>query len=100
MAVLREYETLYIVAPDQSEDEQKRVIDGLNEIVTKSGGGIIKSEIWGKRRLSYPIKKRTEGIYVLLRSKGVSSVAGDIDTYVRRTPGILRHLTTVVTKQQ
>lgn len=100
MAVLREYETLYIVAPDQSEDEQKGVIEGLNEIVTKAGGEIIKSEIWGKRRLAYPIKKRTDGIYILLRTKGGSNLNRDIDTYIRRTPGILRHLTTVVTKQQ
>ncbi len=100
MAVLREYETLYIVAPDQSEDDQKGVIEGLNEIVTKGGGEIIKSEVWGKRRLAYPIKKRTDGVYVLLRTKGGSNLNREIDTYIRRTPGILRHLTTVVTKQQ
>jgi small subunit ribosomal protein S6 len=100
MAVLREYETLYIVAPDQTDDEQKGAIEGLNDIVTKGGGEIIKSEIWGKRRLAYPIKKRTDGIYVLLRTKGTSNLSRDIDVYIRRTPGILRHLTTVVTKQQ
>ncbi len=100
MAVLREYETLYIVAPDLSEDEQKGVIDGLNDIVTKAGGEIIKSEVWGKRRLAYPIKKRTDGVYVLLRTKGGSNLNRDVDTFIRRTPGILRHLTTVVTKQQ
>jgi small subunit ribosomal protein S6 len=100
MLLVREYETLYIIVPELGDDEQRKVIDSLNETIIKSGGEIIKSEVWGKRKLAYPIKKRTDGIYVLLRSRGGATLSKDVDIFIKRTPEILRHLTTVVTKQQ
>lgn len=100
MAVVREFETLYIVVPECNEEEQKAVISNLNDFALKSGAEIIKSDVWGKRKLAYPIKKRTDGVYVLLRTKGAPSIPKDIDVYIKRTPEILRHLTTTVTKQQ
>jgi small subunit ribosomal protein S6 len=100
MSQVREYETLYIVTPGLAEDEHKELIDAVAGIVKKSKGEIVKNDVWGKRKLSYTIKGRHEGIYVLLRYKAVAEVPAEIDTYVKRTPDLLRHLTTVVTKQQ
>jgi small subunit ribosomal protein S6 len=100
MAVSREYETLYIIVPEMGEDEQKSLIDTLNEVVTRGGGEILKSDVWGKRKLAYTIKKKSEGVYVLLRFKGGPNLFRDVDIFIKRTPAILRHLTTVVTKQQ
>jgi small subunit ribosomal protein S6 len=100
MASSREFETLYIVAPELSEDDQKKATDSLGEAIVKAGGEIIKTEVWGRRKLAYTISRRTEGVYVLVRAKGGSNVPKDIDTYIKRTPAILRHLNTVVSKQQ
>jgi len=100
MPVIREYETLYIVAPDLDEEAQQSLIKAVVEVAEKSGAEIIKNDIWGKRKLAYPIKKFEEGVYVLLRCKSAPSLPQDIDTFVKRTPGILRHLTTLVSKQQ
>ena len=100
MSVIREYETLYIVSPDLSEEDQKGVMDSVLETVKKTGAEIIKNDIWGKRKLASSIKKKSEGIYVLVRSKGGPSIPKEVDTLVKRTPQILRQLTTVVTKQQ
>jgi small subunit ribosomal protein S6 len=100
MAIVREYETLYIIAPEIEEADQQGVMEALAAVVTKNGGEIVKNDVWGKRKLAYTIKKRTEGIYVLLRYKSESSVPGELEVFVHRTPNILRHLTTVVSHQQ
>ncbi|KXK31050.1 30S ribosomal protein S6 [bacterium] len=100
MAVVREFETLYIVVPECNEEEQKKVINNLNEAALKAGAEIIKSDVWGKRKLAYLIKKRSEGVYVLLRTKGPAGIPKELDVHIKRTPEILRHLTTTVTKQQ
>lgn len=100
MSQVREYETLYIITPGLAEDELKGLVEAVAALVKKSSGEIVKNDIWGKRKLSYPIKGKQEGIYVLLRYKSSAEAPANIDTYVKRTPDLLRHLTTVVTKQQ
>jgi len=100
MSQVREYETLYIITPGLAEEEQKNLVEAVAGIVKKSKGEIVKNDVWGKRKLAYPIKSKQEGVYVLLRYKAVAEVPTGIDTYVKRTPDLLRHLTTVVTKQQ
>ena len=100
MSQVREYETLYIVTPGLAEDEQKALVERVAAIVKKHKGETVKNDVWGKRKLAYPIKRKQEGVYVLLRYKSVAEVPAEIDVFVKRTPDVLRHLTTVVTKQQ
>lgn len=100
MAGIGEYETLYIVTPELADADLNKAVESLNEIVTKNGGEIVKSDVWGRRRLAYTVKKKDDGTFVLLRFKGAASIPGDLDVYIRRTPDVLRHLTTEVSKQQ
>lgn len=64
---LRTYEALYIVSPNLTDDEVQTIARGVEKLITDDGGAIVRSEIWSKRRLAYPIKKFAEGIYVLVR---------------------------------
>lgn len=100
MGLTREYETLYILAPELNEEEQAEAMAAVVAVIEKAGGKIIKNDLWGRRKLAYPIKKKEEGCYVLLRFESPPEVPLELRTYVRRTPIILRHLTTVVTKHQ
>lgn len=100
MQKVHEYETLYILAPELNEEDQRREIAAVDEVISKNGGEILKSDVWGRRKLAYPIKKRTDGVYVLSRFRGGSHVPKELESYIKRTPSVLRHLTTVVTKQQ
>ena len=100
MPPTREYEVLYILAPDLDEDGQKKMMDAVVGVIEKTGAEILKNDIWGRRKLAYSIKKHTEGIYVLVRCNATSSMPKELDVFIKRTPEILRHLTTLVTKQQ
>ena len=95
-----EYETLYIISPDLSEEEQNVLRAKVVDTIKAKGGEIIKDELWGRRKLAYPIKKKLEGVYVLVRFKAATTLPSVVDTLVKRTPDILRHLTTVVTEHQ
>lgn len=100
MPPTREYEVLYILAPDLDEAGQKKMMDAVVDVIKKTGAEILKNDIWGRRKLAYPIKKHAEGVYVLVRCMATSAMPKELDVYIKRTPEVLRHLTTLVTKQQ
>ena len=58
------YETLFVVRPDIDEDDLNKVIGRVEDVVKSSEGTIVESQVWGKKRLAYEVKKYTEGIYV------------------------------------
>lgn len=89
---MRNYETLYIVRPELSEEEQQAVAQKFADIVTQAGGEVIKLDIWGKRRLAYEVKKLREGIYILMQFRGESQVAQEVERVLKITDEVIRQL--------
>jgi small subunit ribosomal protein S6 len=46
-------------------EEPKEDVEKIEEVVRNLGGTLTRTDVWGKRRLAYPIRKKNEGIYVL-----------------------------------
>lgn len=90
--MLKTYEALYIARPDVSDDEIQTIAKEVENIVTTNGGAIVRSEIWGKRRLAYEVQKCTEGNYVLLRFEAVAGVVARLENHFRLTDAIIRFL--------
>ena len=61
------YEGLFIVQPDLGAEEQKTVFTQIEEPIAKQGGTIETAQEWGRRNLAYPIRKKKEGVYYLVR---------------------------------
>ena len=62
---LREYEIVYVILPDLSEEDRSTKIERIHSLISENGGEIGKVEDWGKRVLAYEIKHNTEGYYGL-----------------------------------
>ncbi len=63
---MNKYEALYILKADQDEETLKTQVEKFNGIVTTNGGTVEKVDVWGRRRLAYPIDHKNEGFYVLM----------------------------------
>ena len=61
---MKPYELMLIITPDHEENETEALIENVKGII-ENGGNIIHTDVWGKRRLAYPIRKRSEGYYVV-----------------------------------
>ena len=61
---MKPYELLLIITPDHDENEAEVLTDQVKGII-ENGGTLLKVDPWGKKRLAYPIQKRSEGYYVL-----------------------------------
>jgi len=66
---LKDYEGLFILKPDLEQEEAKDLYSQVQENIKKYGGEITSVEEWGKKRLSYDVKKYRDGIYYLVKFK-------------------------------
>ncbi|MCL4215852.1 MAG: 30S ribosomal protein S6 [Candidatus Hydrogenedentes bacterium] len=89
---MRTYETIYIIRPDLEEDATQAVCDAVEKLITGNGGKILVTEPWGKRKLAYPVKKFSEGFYVLLRIEVDETVIKKLEHHYRLDESIIRFL--------
>ena len=87
------YETMYILRPDIPEEEVDSHLKKYNEILEKSGTEVLDSQMRGKRRLSYPIAKHKEGIYVQLSHRGNGQQVATLERAMRLSEDVIRYLT-------
>jgi small subunit ribosomal protein S6 len=66
---MRSYELVFIVHPDLDDSAFNEVVDRVKGWITDSGGEVVDTDLWGKRRLAYPIQKQVEGHYVLMTTQ-------------------------------
>ena len=89
---LRTYESIFIVQPNATDDEVQSVVQGVENLITGDGGNIIVRDIWGKRRLSYEVKKFNEGIYVLLRYQCPGALIKKLENHFKLNDEIIRFI--------
>lgn len=97
---MRSYELMYILDPNLDEDASGALMGKIEELMTKEGVEVEKTEPWGKRRLAYAIKGHWEGNYILSYLKADPSSISEMERRLRVTDGILRFLTVRMDEQQ
>lgn len=89
---MRNYEITYIVHPDLDDNAFKK-LNGLVSSWIKDGGGkITKTDIWGKRKMAYAIRKQGEGQYVLLQVEMEPSFGRELERQLGLQESVLRYL--------
>lgn len=89
---MRSYECVYILDPSLEEAVVKEKTDRFNEIITSRNGVVHRVDNWGKRKLAYPINKRFEGIYNLVKFAGDNAILDELNRIFRFDDVVLRHL--------
>ncbi|MDQ6989515.1 MAG: 30S ribosomal protein S6 [Mariprofundaceae bacterium] len=92
------YETVFIVSPDVSQENNEVLTNELVDRIEKAGARIVKREYWGSRPLAYSIQKRKRGHYSLLVTDGASNISKIVDDILRLDERVLRFLTTSITE--
>jgi small subunit ribosomal protein S6 len=89
---MREYELTLVIQPDLDETAFNDVVTKVTGWITDGGGELVKTDLWGKRKLAYPIRKQNEGIYVLLYVKMAPNFGATIERNLRFLEPVLRFL--------
>jgi small subunit ribosomal protein S6 len=85
---------MFIVHPDVDESAFNELVDKVKGWITDSGGQIDNVDIWGKRRLAYPIQKQTEGQYVLLNTQLEPTNCSELEHNLGLQEPVMRFLLT------
>jgi small subunit ribosomal protein S6 len=88
----RQYELVYIVTPEASEQEIADLHTQIEQIVQRYGGTFDKTENWGRKRMAYDIGRHREGNYVVETITGSGELMKEIDRRLRVIDQVIRHL--------
>ena len=87
---MRQYELMVILDPELDDRTVAPSLDKLLSVVKKDGGSVDNVDIWGRRRLAYDIKKKSEGIYAVVRMSAEPATALELDRQLNLNESILR----------
>lgn len=83
---------VYIIAPNIPDENIEGAVERVNGVVSSRGGEITKTDIWGRRRLAFPLRDHREGIYVLINFTCEPGATTEMESQLRITDEVLRHL--------
>ena len=95
----REYETIFIMRPDASEEVTTSVKGRVEDVIEKLGAKLTRWDDWGKRKLAYRIRDRTamkyhdRGLYVYLKFVGNNELVAELERNLRMAEPVLRYMT-------
>lgn len=92
MATVRQYELIYILPPETTEDQASELHTQVEAIVARLHGQIEKTENWGRRKLAYEIGHYKEGVYVLEVINGGGELMKELDRRLKVMDQVIRHM--------
>ena len=87
---MRPYEIMVILDPTLDERTVAPSLETFLNVIRKDGGSVDKVDIWGRRRLAYDIKKKSEGIYAVVDFKATPATAKELDRQLGLNEVVLR----------
>ncbi|HWR85583.1 MAG TPA: 30S ribosomal protein S6, partial [Rhodoglobus sp.] len=85
-----QYELMVILDPEIDERTVAPSLDKFLNVIRNDGGSIDNVDIWGRRRLSYEIDKKTEGIYAVVNFTATSASTQELDRQLKLSEAVMR----------
>jgi len=81
---------MVILDPELDDRTVAPSLDKLLAVVKKDGGSVDSVDIWGRRRLAYDIKKKSEGIYAVVQMTAEPATALELDRQLNLNEVVMR----------
>ncbi len=87
---VRHYELMVILDPELEERTIAPSLDRFLSVITNSGGNVAKVDVWGRRRMSFEINKKPEGIYAVIDIDAEPAAVIELDRQLNLNESVLR----------
>ncbi len=85
------YEVMFIIDPTLEDAKKEAVVEKFKAVIEEAGE-VEKVDVWGMRKLAYPINKKNEGYYVVVDFKASPELPKELDRRLRISDEIMRHI--------
>ena len=85
------YEVMFILDPTLEDDKKEAAVEMVKEIIATEGE-VGNVDVWGMRKLAYPIQKKNEGYYVVVEFKAQPTLPKELDRRMKIADSVMRHL--------
>lgn len=88
---MNKYEVMFILDSSLEEERRTALMEMVKEVIS-SDGEVTKENIWGNRKLAYPIQKKFDGYYVVVEFSANPDLPKELDRKLRIADGVMRHM--------
>jgi len=88
---MNNYEVMFIIEAALEDDKKEAVVEMVKDVIS-AGGEVGKADIWGMRKLAYPIEKKNDGYYVVIEFKANPDLPKELDRRLEISDSIIRHI--------
>ena len=96
----RNYELMFIVRPDLTDEDVDKVISTIEAQATSAGATVKSVDRMGKRRLAYLVRNFNDGLYILFNLEGPGSAISEVERRLRVTEPVIKFITVRVDEEQ
>ena len=89
---MRNYEIMFILSTQLTDEEKQVGVAFVEETLKVAGAAEVKTEVWGDRKLAYPIKKKENGYYVLTKLQADGTKFTEIESKLNINESILKYM--------
>jgi small subunit ribosomal protein S6 len=89
----RPYESLFICPIDTPQPTLDAFMEKIKAIITKENGVFKALQVWGRRRMTFPVKRHKDGLYIYFDFNAGGGAPAALTSLYRITDFVLRHLT-------
>lgn len=86
------YENIVILNASLTDEEIESSIAKIKNLITNSGGEVLKIDTWGRKKLAYEIKKQKKGFYVLLIYKTPPSTIKKLEEFYKVFDPVIKYM--------
>ncbi|MDO4393019.1 MAG: 30S ribosomal protein S6 [Bacillota bacterium] len=85
------YEVMFIIDPTLEDAVKESTVEAVKGIIAAQGE-VGEVDVWGMRKLAYPIMKKNEGYYVVVEFKGEATLPKELDRRLKISDNVIRHI--------
>ncbi len=94
---MHKYELMVTIDTALEDDKKEAAVENVKSIIAEAGE-VSATDVWGLRKLAYPIQKKTEGYYVVMQFTAEPELPKELDRRLRIADAYMRHI--IVSKDE
>lgn len=92
---LREYETVFVINPELTDDIVNERVERLKGVLDKHGATLLREDRWGKKKMAYEVRNWARGNFILFHYVAEPVAVQELERSMRNMENVYRFMTTL-----